>query len=712
MAMAIVAFGAARRSVVTSALGLVVLTGIAVAQAEARALERCRGAAATAPTWIVELEDAAAPGGYVRGRAIAGSCVVPATLSVERGSAAAAARVAVTGEAIAGERGLLIRSAQVGTTAAPGSLLARWRAAARARVDRIFRTDAPLARALLVADTRGIPVDMRDRYAAAGVVHLLSISGLHVAIIAAAVELLLQLVRLPRRAASMTALAITALYIAVIGAPAPAVRSGVMLGATVISKLAQRPTSPWSVLALGALLPLVEPRTILDLGYQLSVAGMAGIIASGALARRVIVPALDGWRRSLASDLLASVIASLVTTPLVAWTFGRVSLIAPLTNLIATPLLGLAQPMLFLALVLGPLHPLARFVADAVHPLLALFDAVSVAGAAVPYASIAVAPTLRGAVLAAIFSIAIVLACVSRFPTRAVITAVATLALLAWLPVLPQGSAGVELHMIDVGQGDALALRTPGGRWVLFDAGRIWKGGDAGRSAVVPYVQRRGGTVEAFVLSHPHDDHVGGAPTILEALRPRQYLDPAYATGSDAYRTSLAIAARRRIPWRRVTPGDSLEIDGVVLRVLAPDSAWTTTLTDANDASAVVLIQYGSVRFLMTGDAEADEEAWLVRRGTGALRADVLKVAHHGSRTSTSREFLRAVRPSVALISVGGGNRYGHPGARVLADLASAGAIVLRTDRSGSVVVRTDGTTLSLEVEGETWPLSPRSGRP
>jgi competence protein ComEC len=383
-----------------------------------------------------------------------------------------------------------------------------------------------------------------------------------------------------------------------------------------------------------------------------------------------------------------------------------VSLIAPLTNLIATPVLGLAQPMLFLALLLAPLRPAARFVADAVHPLLALFDVVSVAGARVPYASITVAPTLLAAVLAGLISTALIVACVGRFPGRPLVAAIAGLALLTWLPALPVAASGVELHMIDVGQGDALALRTPRGRWILFDAGRVWKGGDAGRSSVIPYVRRRGGQVEAFVLSHPHDDHVGGAASVLDALRPRRYLDAAYAGGSDAYRASLTVAARRGIAWQRVDPGDTLVVDDVTLQILAPDSAWTAGLDDANDASAVVLAAYGRVRFLLTGDAETREEAWLVAAANADLRADVLKVAHHGSRTSTSPAFLAAVRPRVALISVGAGNRYGHPGARVLEDLAASGAIVLRTDRSGSVVVRSDGQTLFLDVEGESWPLS------
>jgi competence protein ComEC len=694
----------ARRDAALAAIALVSAAGLLIARNRESVGDDCRTMLAGTREWVAELEDAAAPGAYIRGRVRVGQCEMPASLSIERGAAPAGARVRVTGEPLPGERGLLVRRATL-SAPAPGGLLARWRAAARRAIDRTFGPDAPLARALLVADSRGIPIDVRDRYAAAGVVHLLSISGLHVAIIASAAQLLFGLVRFPPRAAAVAAVITTGIYVAVIGAPAPAVRSAVMLGVTALSRLAQRPTSPWASLALGALMPLVEPETILDLGYQLSVAGMAAIIASGAFGRRVIASRFDGWRRWLATNLATSIIASLVTAPLCAWTFGQVSVVAPLTNLVATPILTLAQPMLFLALLLAPLPPLALFIADAVRPVLALFDLVARLGAAVPYGAIAVAPTLVSSVLAGAIGTAIVVACVSRFPMRPVIVAVSSLAMLLWSPAIEARHGEFELHMIDVGQGDALAVRTPGNRWVVVDAGRSWRGGDAARANVVPHLRRRGGEVDAFVLSHPHDDHVGGAATVLQVLRPRAYWDAAYPGTSDAYRLSLLTARGRGIAWRRVHPGDSLMIDGVVFTILAPDSAWTASLRDPNEASTIVLIRYGERRFLLTGDAESAEEAWVVASAAD-LRADVLKVAHHGSPTSTTPAFLAAVRPRVALISVGAGNRYGHPGARVLADLAAVGALVMRTDRSGSIVVRSDGRSLVVDAEGESWILS------
>ena len=162
------------------------------------------------------------------------------------------------------------------------------RANAARKIDRIFGEDAAIARALLIADQREIPTEVRDRYAAAGLVHMLSISGLHVAVIAAAMELLFQAARLSRRAAIVGACVTTAVYVAIIGAPPPAVRSAAMLGVAMASRLSQRPSSPWAALALGALAPLVQPRTVLDLGYQLSVLGMCGLIAGGAATRRYL----------------------------------------------------------------------------------------------------------------------------------------------------------------------------------------------------------------------------------------------------------------------------------------------------------------------------------------------------------------------------------------------------------------------------------------
>jgi competence protein ComEC len=296
----------------------------------------------------------------------------------------------------------------------------------------------------------------------------------------------------------------------------------------------------------------------------------------------------------------------------------------------------------------------------------------------------------------------------SRAPARAIAISLGALTVAAWRPLWPAGDGKMELHMIDVGQGDAIALRTPAGRWLLFDSGRNWNGGDAGRATVIPYLRRRGGDVVLFVLSHPHADHVGGGASVVAGLHPAVYWDGAYAGTSPPYRASLVAANAQHTVWHRVHPGDSLVVDGVRLHVLAPDSAWMVGLKDPNAGSVVVRAEYGAVRMLMMGDAEKGEEERLVASYGAELRADVLKVGHHGSSTSSTAPFLALVHPRIALISVGAGNMYGHPSASTLRSLAAVGATVFRTDLEGSIICRTDGRTLEVEEGGDRWEVAPR----
>lgn len=700
----------------TRVLSLLCLAGAGVLMAVAArsAATRCahgRGAI------VAVFSEGLSSGAFARGETIAigrERCALPITVAVKQGRVPAGRQASVTGVVAVDKGRVFVRHAAVRALRERDAWIGM-RARLGRGIDSAFGARAGLVRALLLADTRSLDVALRDRFAEAGLVHMLSISGLHVAIIAAAVELLGVAARLSRRTATLATMAIIAAYLCVIGAPAPAVRSAVMLAIAGAGRLGQRNVSPWAALALGGGVPLfLSPRTVLDLGWQLSVLGMMGLIASSALVRRWLQPRVDGLRRTLASGLLASVIASLVTGPLVAWHFGRLSVVAPLANLVATPIVALLQPMLFLALAATPLPAVERFIADASMPLLWALDYVATAASAVPMAAIDLAPTFGAAVLAFVAATAVVVACVSRYPARAGITAITSAAAVAWWPMVPRLSSGdgVELHMIDVGQGDATAIRTPRGRWILIDAGRVWRGGDAGRSTIIPYLRRRGGDVAAFILTHPHADHAGGAATIVRALRPRVFWDGAYLGTSDSYRTVLESLRERATPWRRVRPGLIERVDDVALEFLAPDSAWTAHLDDPNEASVVVRVRYGSVRFLLVGDAERDEERWLLMRDSLALRADVLKVGHHGSSTSTTPDFLRAVRPSLALVSVGRGNSYRHPSPRVMGALVTQGATVLRTDQVGHVIVRSDGEIIEMEAQGERWVLSPRSATP
>lgn len=659
---------------------------------------------------VVRLSEETGPGRSARGVAKGPGCQVRVRLRTTT-RVPAGATVRVSGAATKQGHGASLRATQVRVLTPPGPL-ARWRARAGRTIDRLYGEQAPLARALLIADERDIAPEVRQRMADAGIIHMISVSGLHVAVLAEAVVLALLIGGANARRAEGIALAVVVFFVLFVGAPAPAVRSGAMFGALVLTRWLQRPTSPWALLALGGLLPLVEPRVAGSIGYQLSVVGMAGLLASGMLLRRLPPVAVPPWASRIGREMLATVIASAVTAPIIAWHFGRLSLAAPLTNLTAAPLFALAQPALFLSLVIAPIEPVARLIADGTGVLLAAIGRVGDAGAAIPGAAIDVIPSTATAVLSAGMAVALLVTCASRYWIRPALVGSAAVATAVWWPIVRPTSGRLEVHLLDVGQGDAIALRTPRARWIVMDAGNAWRAGDAGQRVVVPYVSRRGGEVAALILSHPHTDHVGGAATLVRRLRVGMVLDGGFVHTSDAYAATIAQARERRVPWRLARAGDSFVIDDVRLTVLAPDSARAASARDANEASVILLAEYRGVRVLLTGDAEREDEERLLQRYPGRLDADILKVGHHGSSTSSSARFLDAVRPRVALVSVGAGNLYGHPSDAVLQALAQRGAQVRRTDDDGTVVVSTDGTVLRVTTDEGQWVSRIGSRRP
>jgi competence protein ComEC len=264
---------------------------------------------------------------------------------------------------------------------------------------------------------------------------------------------------------------------------------------------------------------------------------------------------------------------------------------------------------------------------------------------------------------------------------------------------------GLEITSLDVGQADAAVIRTPHDRIVLIDAGgELERGGGstssaeaAGARIVLAYLRRSGiRHVDLMVLTHPHGDHVGACRPILDAMPVGVILDSGQAYGGRAYRDCLQAAHARRVPVVTAQPGMRWSAgDGVTLDVLAPARPFLAdTGDDVNENSIVAMLHYRrpggrEFRALFTGDAGEAREAQLLASGV-ELRADLLKVGHHGSQYASTPPFIIAVAPRLALISVGRHNTFGHPGATTLATLARAGATVFRTDRCGALAITVD----------------------
>jgi len=589
-----------------------------------------------------------------------------------------------------GSRGVLVARRVRELDAVPrGRGALRDRVAERSR--QLFGSRAPLVDALVIARRAELDAELRERYTRSGLAHLLSISGLHVGFFAAWLNVLLLRLRLGTRARFVAGTVVMLAYVWLLGFPAPAARSAAMLVVLDVAKLRQRVVAPRGLVALAALCVMLgDPWAMQSVGAWLSVAAVAAVIWAGRATER-----LPKALRLLAPAAAATVL----TAPITAYTFGTVAPIGVVANLAAIPLAGLAVPGLMVALLLS-----SSWLAAGAGLCLALLDVVAKAAAALPGGHFIMIAGPQAALLwLAILALAWWL---WNSPRRRWLVAVRVAlvgALISWTTLFHAFTrlsvcSCLTVSFLDVGEGDAIALRSPAGRWLLIDGGPRGPQGDAGRRVVVPFLRSHGATqLAAIVATHAHLDHFGGLPAVLDAFDPAFVLEPGQPVPDAGYLGFLSAVESDGAVWRPARRGDRLELDGVTLEVLSPDSAWAVSQTDINEESVVLLVTYGTTRLLFAGDAGMPTEARLAGQ---VGRVTVLKVGHHGSRGATSDRWLDELQPVDAVISVGAKNRYGHPAPETLARLRGHGVTVLRTDQRGTITftVSSHGTLAITDV--------------
>ncbi|HSE51315.1 MAG TPA: DNA internalization-related competence protein ComEC/Rec2 [Gemmatimonadales bacterium] len=568
---------------------------------------------------------------------------------------------------------------------------------------RLYGPRAGLVDALLVGRRGGIDASLNAAFSRSGLVHLLSISGFHVGVVFGWAMLLFRALRIRRESAAAVAAALVLLYVSFLGWPAPATRAALLCALMSWSLARQRHPGAGSLLAVTCLgSTLLEPWALFDLGGWLSASALLGAMTFSRWSDRAIAPRA-GWRM-----LFASVGATLATAPLTAAALGSVALAGIALNFAAIPLAALAVPAVLASVLVAPVFPpLAEALAGGGGLGLAGLEALARMGSRLPAGGFVVEPGPLAA-LPWLVLLGTALWMIGRRNTsrRAALRLgwlAGTAGVFSLVPLgrlfAPHEGPGLSLHFLNVGQGDAALIRTPAGRWILVDAGPAGPGPnvgtsrDAGREVVLPFLVRRGvRRLAAFVLSHAHLDHGGGAPAVLEEIPAELILEPAEPVVEARYLELLELAAERGMRWRPARAGDSLVVDGVRLTVLHPDTVWAGWRSDLNDDSVVLLVRFGSFQAVLAGDLGVRAESLLAGR-IGPV--DLLKVGHHGSAGSTGLPWLAELAPRAAVISVGA-NRYGHPAPAALARLADAGAEVWRTDRDGSIQVTVQETTMVL----------------
>ena len=590
-------------------------------------------------------------------------------------------------------------------------------AMSRAINERLAEPSAGFVRTMVVGERSDVPAVVEEGFRAAGATHVLSVSGLHLAVV---VFLCFQALRWlaarcpawalrvpPKLLASALALPATAFYTLLTGEAVATVRSAIMASVVLGAAVVNRPLSLAASIGAAALLLLIHsPAAILDVSFQLSFASVVGL----GLFSRWLVPAgtpapAKGWRRAsgwLLRSLSASIAACLITLPIVAHHFGEITPAAPLGNLVLVPVVELVVlPCGLLGGLLALLHPwlgalplwlagfasrLALVMADgfrAFAPLLL----VRFPNAWETWLLVSTsACLLRGLAVAAHHR--------RRWLAAVAVTAGLAGASLGVRELQRRTQAELRVTFLDVGQGDAALIEGPRGFTALVDGGGRYDGSfDTGARIVEPVLRAAGITqLDLVVLSHPHPDHLNGLLRILE----RFPVGALWTNGDDGhnptYRKLLALARERQVPLVEPT---SCSRAGLLVEAVGPWFDGHIAVPPGlgtNDASLVLRLTFVGRRILLPGDIGEAGEAELLDRLPGGLRltAEAIKVPHHGSRHASSAAFLDAVSPSLAVASAGKFNRFGLPSAAALDRYGRRGISVLRTDRDGAITLTVD----------------------
>ena len=593
-------------------------------------------------------------------------------------------------------------------------LRARWQ---QALVEAAGEKDGSILAAMILGDRRGMDPETKELYQVNGIAHILSISGLHLSFIGIGAYQFLRRRTGSFLAGGMLGIAFLLLYIAMIGPGVAVLRSLVMFLVRVGADMAGRVCDMFTSLALAAAVVILwQPLAYYDGGFQMSFGAILGMWIMGEMTRRP--PGERGGRRTgkrrlpyrLGEAVKSSLGVQMILFPVTLYHYFEFPLYSVLLNLLVIPLmsalllLGMLGSLLYLAV-----EPAGGALIWACSRILDLYEISCRAALALPGCRLVTGRPGLAAIWFYYGALAVTLLLLlwMRRKREAEVAAPRRPAARAFAPVLTgilvllfAGRAEVwghlEVTMLDVGQGDCLFLRAGDGTCILVDGGSS-DTDQAGRYRIEPFLKAEGvGELSYVFVTHGDSDHLNGVTELLErqdtgveigclVVPPKELWDGELAEVLDA-------AAAAGVPVQTIGRGSRLACGQLAVACLQP--AASDALEPGNAASLVLAASWDSFDMLLTGDVEGEGERLLTERLTQTY--DVLKVAHHGSRNSTSEEFLAAAGPSVALISAGRDNRYGHPHEETLERLTGAGAHVFETARGGAVTVRTDGRRMTV----------------
>jgi competence protein ComEC len=531
-----------------------------------------------------------------------------------------------------------------------------------------------------------------------GLFHLIAISGAHIGIISVLFFFLLRLFRTPKRVSYSALIVLLLIYSLLVEGRASVFRATIMALAYLISRLLWKKTHLLNTIACSAfILLLSNPFYLFDLGFELTFAATLFIIL---FARKLlsVLPRLP-FR---ASELFAvSLTAQLGVLPLLAASFNRVTFAALLLNFPAIPLIGVVMGAGFAFLAASSLSSdLAALMSPLLRFLIDVFLWLSRSPDAVPASSYRL-PSPGAAVIVGYYLFLLLLLARPQFKGQRPLTALLFAALgltLVTFPFPPRSSPSLRLTFIDVGQGDSILVEFPGRKKMLVDGGGLSDSNfDIGENVVSPFLWHLGiKKLDYLILTHAHPDHLDGLLSVARNFQVTEFWEAFSPDESPVYARMRGVLIKAKLR-RRIFRGFKHREGPVEIEVLHPEPSAPLERKVRNDDSLVVRLSTEGQSFLLASDIGAAAEMHIVDSRCD-VRSRVLKSPHHGSRTSSSKDFLAAVAPEAVVISAGKGNSYGVPHPEILERYRAAGARILRTDQNGAVEISVRGRDLLIRT--------------